>query len=137
MSRSRDIADFVAEITDGTDTVQTGYVINTAGKLWINFNGTGTVVIRDSFNASSLSDIGTGDYGVSLSASMADTNYSWNIGGWNNSNGNGSWNAAGTTGGASYPSGVETGALKLRAFTSSGSNQDQHAYCVSIMGDLA
>lgn len=35
MSRSRDIADFVAEITDGTDTVETGYVINGSAKAWV------------------------------------------------------------------------------------------------------
>ena len=46
-----------------------------AAKAWVNFNGTGTVAIRDSFNVSSLTDNGTGDYTVSLSNSMADANY--------------------------------------------------------------
>tara|TARA_R100000773_G_scaffold15567_1_gene14178 strand:- start:173 stop:562 length:390 start_codon:yes stop_codon:yes gene_type:complete len=44
-------------------------------KSWINFNGTGTVAIRDSFNVSSLTDNGTGNYTVSFSTAMANTNY--------------------------------------------------------------
>lgn len=31
-------------------------------KAWMNFNGTGTVAIRDSYNCTSLTDNGTGDY---------------------------------------------------------------------------
>ena len=44
-------------------------------KAWINFNGTGTVAIRDSFNVSSLADNGTGDYQISYTTAMANTNY--------------------------------------------------------------
>jgi len=44
-------------------------------KSWINFNGSGTVAIRDSFNVSSLTDNGTGNYTVSFSTAMANTNY--------------------------------------------------------------
>jgi hypothetical protein len=44
-------------------------------KAWINFNGTGTVAIRDSHNCSSLTDNGTGDYTVSFTNSMANVNY--------------------------------------------------------------
>ena len=44
-------------------------------KVWINFNGTGTIAIRDSFNVASITDNGTGDYTVTYSNAMADTNY--------------------------------------------------------------
>ena len=44
-------------------------------KAWINFNGTGTVAIRDSFNVSSLTDNGTGDYSMNFSSAMSDANY--------------------------------------------------------------
>ena len=30
-------------------------------KLWINYNGTGTIAARDSFNAGSLTDHGVGE----------------------------------------------------------------------------
>jgi hypothetical protein len=45
-------------------------------KAWVNFNGTGTVAIRSSFNVSSITDNGVGDYTVNFTTAMADTNYS-------------------------------------------------------------
>jgi hypothetical protein len=45
-------------------------------KAWVNFNGTGTVAIRASYNVSSITDNGTGDYTVNFTTAMADTNYS-------------------------------------------------------------
>tara|TARA_Y100000361_G_C11116186_1_gene320510 strand:- start:72 stop:455 length:384 start_codon:yes stop_codon:yes gene_type:complete len=44
-------------------------------KAWINFNGTGTIAIRDSFNVSSITDNGTGDTTVTLSTAQATANY--------------------------------------------------------------
>lgn len=44
-------------------------------KAWINFNGSGTIAIRDSYNVSSIADNGTGDYTISFSTAMANTNY--------------------------------------------------------------
>ena len=65
----------VANITDGTTTVGTSYVVNGSAKAWVNFNGTGTVAIRDSLNVGSITDNGTGDYTLSYSSSMANTSY--------------------------------------------------------------
>jgi len=45
-------------------------------KSWVNFNGTGTVAIRASFNVSSITDNGTGDYTVNFTTALADANYS-------------------------------------------------------------
>ena len=42
---------------------------------WVNFNGTGTVAIRDSFNVTSITDNATGDYTVNLTAAMDNANY--------------------------------------------------------------
>jgi hypothetical protein len=42
---------------------------------WVNFNGTGTVAIRDSENVGSITDNGTGNYTVNLTAAMTDANY--------------------------------------------------------------
>lgn len=44
-------------------------------RAWVNFNGTGTIAIRDSFNVSSITDNGTGAYTVNFSTSMANSNY--------------------------------------------------------------
>jgi hypothetical protein len=45
-------------------------------RAWVNFNGTGTVAIRASFNVSSITDNGTGDYTVNFTNAMVDANYS-------------------------------------------------------------
>jgi len=45
-------------------------------KAWVNFNGTSTVAIRASYNVSSITDNGTGDYTVNFTTAMADANYS-------------------------------------------------------------
>jgi hypothetical protein len=47
-----------------------------AVRAWINFNGNGTVSIRDSGNVSSLTDVGTGNYRVNLTSNMPNANYS-------------------------------------------------------------
>jgi hypothetical protein len=44
-------------------------------KVWINFNGSGTVAIRDSFNISSLTDNGTGDYSLNYSDAFSNDDY--------------------------------------------------------------
>ena len=65
----------VSNITDGTDTVETGYVLNGSAKAWVNFNGTGTIATRDSLNVASLTDNGAGDYTVTYTNAMANGNY--------------------------------------------------------------
>lgn len=44
-------------------------------KSWVNFNGTGTPAIRDSFNVSSITDMGVGIYRVNFTNAMTDANY--------------------------------------------------------------
>ena len=48
-------------------------------KAWVNFNGTGTVAIRASYNVSSITDNGVGDYTVNFTTAMVDTNYCVNF----------------------------------------------------------
>lgn len=59
-----------------------GVAIGTGGinqariaKAWVNFNGTGTVAINGSYNVSSITDDGTGDYDINFSTALSDTNY--------------------------------------------------------------
>jgi hypothetical protein len=49
-----------------------------AARAWVNFNGTGTVAIRDSGNVSSITDNGTGDYTVNFTTALPDINFSIN-----------------------------------------------------------
>jgi hypothetical protein len=45
-------------------------------KAWVNFNGTGSVLIRAAYNVSSITDNGTGSYTVNFTNAMPDVNYS-------------------------------------------------------------
>ena len=45
-------------------------------KVWVNFVGTGTVSISNSLNVASLTDNDTGDYSISFTNNMANTNWS-------------------------------------------------------------
>lgn len=66
-------ADTVSDLA-GTGPVDlTG---QSAAKAWVNFVGTGTIAINDSFNVSSLTDEGTGDYLTNLTNSMSSSDYS-------------------------------------------------------------
>ena len=44
-------------------------------RAWIKFDGEGTVAINGSGNISALTDNGTGDYTVTFTTAMTDTNY--------------------------------------------------------------
>jgi len=50
--------------------------VTTNALAWVNFNGTGTVAIRSSYNVSSITDNGTGDYTVNFATALSDANYS-------------------------------------------------------------
>ena len=62
-------------------TLKINTIQNTSGveqylaKAWVNFNGTGTVAIRADGNVSSLTDNGVGDYTVTYTVVIVDTNY--------------------------------------------------------------
>jgi hypothetical protein len=70
----------VAGTTTLTLPATTGTVLNDATvgvcRAWVNFNGTSTVAIRASFNVTSITDNGTGNYTVNFTTAMTDTNYS-------------------------------------------------------------
>jgi hypothetical protein len=59
--------------TNGSGVLQWG---GTTCRAWVNFNGTGTVSIRASYNVSSITDNGVGSYAVNLINALADANYS-------------------------------------------------------------
>jgi hypothetical protein len=64
------------------NSTATGFAIGTGGingaqlaKAWVNFNGQGTVAIRDSYNVSSITDNSTGNYTVNYSTAFSNANY--------------------------------------------------------------
>lgn len=98
-----------------TDAVSTSKLLNAAvttaklgtseasglAKAWVNFNGTGTVAIRASFNVSSITDNASGDYTVNFTTALADANYV-------------------TTGSCQRESGAPEGILTIYSVNSSG-----------------
>jgi hypothetical protein len=48
-------------------------------RAWVNFNGTGTVAIRASYNVTSITDNGTGDYTLNFTTALPDADYAVNI----------------------------------------------------------
>jgi len=61
-----------APVFQNTSGTEKGQLV----KAWLNFNGTGTPAIRDSFNISSITDDATGFFTINISTAMADANYS-------------------------------------------------------------
>ena len=56
-------------------------VVQGLAKAWANFNGTGTVATRQTFNQTSLTDLGTGSYDLSLVNNMNNATYNVTVGG--------------------------------------------------------
>jgi hypothetical protein len=58
------------------DGNQSGSAPIFGARAWVNFNGTGTIAIRNSGNVSSLSDNSVGNYSVNFATAMSDANFS-------------------------------------------------------------
>ena len=65
----------VSNLNDGTTTVGTTFITNGSAKAWVNFDGTGTIATRDSFNISSLTDVSTGQYRSNFTNNMGNDDY--------------------------------------------------------------
>jgi hypothetical protein len=130
--------------TDGSSTLGTAKVTTLAdsagantstpaaiaagiAKAWVNFNGTGTVAIRASYNVSSITDNGVGDYTVNFTTAMVDANYASCVNSGNNAGGGqGSWTTAFSVAASTSSS------LRVVAFSTSGSFQDQDQVMFAI-----
>ncbi len=66
----------ITTLSDGTNSTSATNCIQGSAKAWVNFNGTGTPAIRASYNVSSITDNGTGDYTINFTNAFADANYS-------------------------------------------------------------
>lgn len=80
-------------LSNGTVSTSTANCITGSAKAWVNFNGTGTVAIRGSFNVSSITDNGTGDYTVNFTTAMPNANYCTNATGTHASGSYVAWGA--------------------------------------------
>ena len=63
----------VSNISDGTTSVGTGYVVNGSAKAWASvYYSSGTPTSNESLNLSSLSDLGTGQFGANYTNAFAN-----------------------------------------------------------------
>ena len=60
----------------GGTPVQDALYTDNICKAWVNFDGTGVLAVRDSFNVSSVTDGGVGDYTVNWDRDFSGTGYS-------------------------------------------------------------
>ena len=99
---------------------------------WINFNGTGTIATRDSFNVSSVSDHATGTYTVSFNSSFTNNDFCTVI------------TAGGTSGipttkSATTDEDFNVGSVKFQTLSvvGNGGAMDNAIVCLAAFGDLA
>jgi len=121
-------------VTTVSNAAGTGPVTLTkqhAAKVWVNMDGTGTISVRDSLNVTSLTDIGTGQYAVNISSSMANANYAIAIGAKDNAYGNQNFT------GKPSNSTQTTSLFRLLSYSGSDAYQDNENYMASAHGDLA
>ena len=101
-------------------------------KQWIDFNGSGTVAIVDSFNSASISDEGTGDYRVNLTNAMRAQEGCINTGIGQNRDG------ASPTDNDLFINFSSTSQILMKSRDSNqGSDEDSQMVCTSVNGDLA
>ena len=60
-----------SNISDGTTSVGTGYVVNGSAKAWVNYSNDGGITNRASFNLSSITDVGVGNVTLNFTSSMS------------------------------------------------------------------
>ena len=98
-------------------------------KAWLNFNGTGTASIRNDENISSITDSGTGNFGVNFTNTFSNTTYAAPA----------AAGRSGTTGtinrtGLITPETTSTARLR-HSVISSGGNTDPETSCSAYFGN--
>ena len=97
--------------------------------LGINFDGTGTISIRDSVNVASIADNGTGEYTVNNTNNFANANYFTVV--------SSSSNAMSNTDSMGNPFVPTTSLFKVGTNNNSGIATDRSRIVCTINGDLA
>lgn len=133
------VADTLEHSTAGS--IATNYVVNGSAKVWVNFNGTGTVAVRSSLNTGSITDVSQGNYTLNISNAFNDADYA--------PSGNSATTATGAGSrhimfGSNYDSGTLDPNFTTTSFSvnnfysnSDGSEYDAEYITISVHGDLA
>lgn len=131
------IADTLTHSTAGS--VTTDYVVEGSSKVWSNFDGSGTVATRDSFNQSSLTDNNSGRQSIGYTNNMNDTNYSATASA-SLADGNSDSNAGIASPARNTTTPLTTSGMSLlTTYNTADFNtfSDMKIVCVHVLGDLA
>ena len=116
------VANTSTYVSDGGAVTQN--TVQSLCKMWIRLNGTGTIAIDDSFNVSSTTDVGTGNYQFDFSNNMNNANFNFA-------------HASGNQ--LQIHSAEATSSIRIlcRSGLSSSDDEDVDPACSNIHGDLA
>jgi hypothetical protein len=62
-------------ITNGTDSITVEGAVKGSAKAWVKFNSNTTVFIYESYNISSITDLGVGEFSVNFTTAMPSADY--------------------------------------------------------------
>ncbi len=95
-------------------------------KLWVRWTSIGTLTIKDSYNVTSVTDNGTGDFTVNYAITMANANYFTASMERMNSR----------TQGAADNDDITTTTFRWRSYDGGGTQTDRHVGGLIVFGDL-
>ena len=125
----------VSNITDGTDTVETGYVLNGSAKAFSNIDQTSSHTIRSgSLNTSSVTDDGAGISRINYTSGFDNTNYVHVATTSGSAGSNGDHSFVPHTDGAGH---TTTTSHQVRTSQHAGTRQDAKFLMHATLGDLA
>jgi len=101
-----------------------------ACRAWVNFNGTGTVAIRDSGNVSSITDDGVGTYTINFTTAMPTADYAYALSCYVTG---GAGNAQGIVGERNTAGSRTTSLLKIQTLNNSFNGTDTNTICATII----
>jgi hypothetical protein len=118
-------------LSDGTNSTSATNPIRGSAKAWVNFDGTLSTPItpRSSYNVTSITKNGTGDYTITFTNAFSNVNYTPVAMGMRTSEGNGSLNTT-VFGSATYSNSFATTTLRVVAENDSGTRVDPIYYGV-------
>ena len=112
------------QVNTGTEkSIDTSYIFNGVAKAWYQLDGTGTIGMNDSFNMTTTTDHGTGEYTTTFTNAMSSDDYAFLFGSASQAN-------VGSNG-------VTTTTLRLRCRDGSNSALDLDPITCGVNGDLA
>lgn len=105
-------------------------------KVWVNYNGTGTIATRDSFNVSGIADEGTGACQTNFTTSMNNVNYAISGSAGSTGGASGCWHTTGFNV-DSYNTSNQTGSFHTQIYYTTSNATDTEFVYSAIDGDLA